>query len=153
MAEKKNKEEKKRKARASALHGIIAMVIITAVIAGAVYVYVNSILSNGTDEAKEQALDYAKQLDWSEYQGNCTYLFIDFEDMELNDVVFLREEWWKIPAVWRKLCTGPWDDKDTYAYFNLNGLTHVEPVTDTNDYLRELVNINLQIKEMLSKLT
>jgi len=98
---------------------------------------------------KRLVFEFCKSLDWSTYESDCMVLLIDFD----SDLIELRDDWWSIKAHWQKICTGPWDDKETYAYFNTaTGDTYVETSVDQADYWMELININLQIRNLLEEI-
>jgi flagellin-like protein len=133
----------------SAVIGVILMVAITVAIAATVFVYVNDLMNKEKNPQVETntIIEYGKNLNWSAYQSDCMNLVIDWDD---EKIVCERDDWCRVPATWQRQCTGPWDDKITWAYFNTQtGATHVEPATDTSDYLQELININIQIRDLL----
>ena len=142
------------KARLSAIHGVIAMVAIVVIVALVVYLYVENTVRNPPPTDKETVLEFGKNLNWSQYQHSiCMNLVIDWDSIPDEQVIQERDNWWRVPAVWQKGCSGPWEDISTTAYFNMaTGEIYASPATDISDYWRELINIQIEIRDLLKSL-
>ena len=146
--------EKRKNKGVSAVIGVILMVAITVAIAAVVYIYVSGMVNSYADE-DEQIIDFAQNLNWTEYNSACSMLVIDFDGIRDNTnlLVEKRDGWYRLPAVMEKSCTGPWDDRETWAYFNYDtGKYHISIQTGISDYNNEIIGILLEHQETLDNL-
>lgn len=137
----------------SAVIGVILMVAITVAIAAVVFIYVSGV-ADYADE-KEEIIDFAQGLNWTKYNSACSMLVIDFDGIRDNTnlLVEKRDGWYRLPVVMEKPCTGPWDDRETWAYFNYDtGEYHISIQTGISDYNNEIIAILLEHQATLDNL-